>query len=243
MVQIYSALDTYNAFNLESGPLECCLAKNHPGFGRLGGEANSPGTFSRKTVNLLADLGKRDTELFTYLCGFGWVIGDFIPLVFNWAGEIYERHNISFRSLSHLQTLGLVQFNHITGFARGPLSKKITVSYHGKSVELTLPNDADNSLELGQVLLTDAGQELARVCDSTPIEGFFDFVYDMWASQSYVPKRGTEPKAASPAAACTQRLPLQAGRLGLQKSPLPLAPYPSSPPCPESQGCSLCIVG
>jgi hypothetical protein len=38
----------------------------------LAGEANGPGTFSKRTVNLLSDLDKRDAELFTRLCGFGW---------------------------------------------------------------------------------------------------------------------------------------------------------------------------
>ena len=39
----------------------------------LAGEANSPGAFSRKTVNLLADLDKSDAELFMRLCSFGWM--------------------------------------------------------------------------------------------------------------------------------------------------------------------------
>jgi hypothetical protein len=40
----------------------------------LAGEANRPGTISKRTVNLLADLDKRDAELFTSLCDFAWVI-------------------------------------------------------------------------------------------------------------------------------------------------------------------------
>ena len=36
----------------------------------LAGEANSPGKFSKKTVNLVANLDKSDAEAFTRLCGF-----------------------------------------------------------------------------------------------------------------------------------------------------------------------------
>ena len=42
----------------------------------LAGEANSPGKFSKRTVNLLSSLDKNDATLFTKLCGFCWVSGD-----------------------------------------------------------------------------------------------------------------------------------------------------------------------
>jgi Protein of unknown function (DUF2806) len=36
----------------------------------LPGEANSPGTYSKRTVNFLSSLDKSDAELFTRLCSF-----------------------------------------------------------------------------------------------------------------------------------------------------------------------------
>ncbi len=36
----------------------------------LAGEANGPGRFSKKTVNIVASLDKSDAEAFTTLCGF-----------------------------------------------------------------------------------------------------------------------------------------------------------------------------
>jgi Protein of unknown function (DUF2806) len=62
----------------------------------LAGEANAPGTFVKRTINLLADLDKDDAELFTQLCGFGWVTGDTVPMVFDTGGEIYNRYGINF---------------------------------------------------------------------------------------------------------------------------------------------------
>ena len=163
----------------------------------LAGEANSPGTFSKKTVNLLSDLDKDDAALFGHLCGFGWVIGNFVPLVFDVQNEIYNRQGIYFSSLSHLESLGLVHFNNLVGFMHVQLPKVLPVHYYGRSVELTLPQETDNELLLGNVLLTKAGDELAPVSGSSPVEGFFDFVYERWASHSYVPKRATEQGSSS----------------------------------------------
>jgi hypothetical protein len=158
----------------------------------LAGEANSPGAFSRKTVNLLADLGKNDAELFRRLCGFAWTLGELTPLVFDVQNDIYNRHWINFTSLSHLASLGLIRFDNLAGFIRTRMPKNVSAHFYGSRIELALPLDADNSFQLGKVLFTQAGLELAPVCGSFPIEGFFDFVYDRWASQSFVPKRTTE---------------------------------------------------
>ena len=68
----------------------------------LAGEANRPGAFSKRTVNLLADLDKRDAELFTRLCGFAWVIGNIVPLVFDAQNEIYHRAGVHSVSYTHL---------------------------------------------------------------------------------------------------------------------------------------------
>lgn len=154
----------------------------------LAGEANGPGTFAKRTVNLLADIDKSDAQLFVRLCGFGWVIGDVVPLIFDPQADIYNRQGINFNSLSHLETLGLIKFNSIGGFSRLKLPKTFAVFYYGRSVELTLPQMIDNQLQMGHVLLTQAGQQLATVCGAEPIEGFFEHVRDKWVSQSLAAK-------------------------------------------------------
>lgn len=158
----------------------------------LAGEANAPGTFAKRTVNLLGDLDREDAELFMHLCGFGWAIGNVVPLVFDVQADIYNRQGITFNSLSHLESLGLVQFSNIAGFSILRIPKSATVFYYGRPLTLTFPADADNKLEIGTVLLTRAGQQLAPVCGSRPVEGFFEYVHDMWAAKSLVPKRETE---------------------------------------------------
>jgi hypothetical protein len=157
----------------------------------LAGEANAPGKFSKRTVNLLADLDKRDAELFTGLCGFGWVIENVLfPLVFDINSNI--QNDIGFSALSHLETLGLIRFDGRGGFQYWPLTPRVTVSYYGRSVELTLPTYLQNKLSVGSVLLTRAGQDLALICGSKAVEGFFESVCKRWESHSLIPKKDTE---------------------------------------------------
>jgi len=152
----------------------------------LAGESNTPGTFSRRTVNLLSDLDKRDAELFNALCCFGWTCGVLIPLVFDSEIELYNRHGINFETLSHLESLGLIQLETIGGFQTKGKWKKLATSYYGRPVELTFPSEEQNTLELGKVLLTKAGKELATVSGSKPVEGFFEFVCERWKNQSLI---------------------------------------------------------
>lgn len=152
----------------------------------LAGEANTPGSFSRQTVNLLSNFEKKDAELFTALCGFGWMIGNVVPLVFDVQANIYNLHGINFNSLSHLDSLGLVKFEPLAGFLRAKLTKKTTAFYYGSPVNLTFPNDEDNQLEIGRLLLTSAGQQLAPVCGSKPVDGFLDYVCERWRSKNLI---------------------------------------------------------
>jgi hypothetical protein len=152
----------------------------------LAGEANSPGAFSKRTVNFLSDLDKRDAELFSALCGFIWFVGGFNPLVFEPQDPIYNGRGINFETLTHLDSIGLVQFNGITGFVRQGLPKAFTVAYCGQPLILKMPNENDNTLSIGKVLFTRVGLELVSVCHAPAIEGFTDYVKNKW--QEYLPK-------------------------------------------------------
>jgi hypothetical protein len=152
----------------------------------LAGEANAPGAFSKRTVNLLADLDKADAELFTRLCGFSWMIGFLAPLLLDLQQDLYRKHGIDFSGLSHLESLGLLQFNTITGFQLEKLPKQLTFLYFGRPANLTLPAESNNDLPIGSAVFTRAGQQLAMVSGAAPVEGFYDFVCNTWATQGLV---------------------------------------------------------
>ena len=152
----------------------------------LAGEANTPGTYSKRTVNFLSDLDKADAELFAKLCGFGWMVGYLVPLVLDVEAEIYNKYGINFNSLSHLESIGLVQFDSVASLVQRNLPKKFAVFYYGNPLTLEMPNDTGNQLKIGKVLLTKIGQELVPICGSRPVEGFRDYVMDQW--KQYLPK-------------------------------------------------------
>jgi hypothetical protein len=119
----------------------------------LAGEANSPRTYSKRTVNFLGDLDKKDAELFLALCRFGWFVGNFTPLIFDVNDKIYKDNGLNFGTLTHLDSIGLIQFNNISGFIRTGLPKTFSVSYCGEPLKVTMENEKDNKLSIGMVLL------------------------------------------------------------------------------------------
>lgn len=158
----------------------------------LAGEANSSGAFSRKTVNLLADLDKFDAELFTKLCGYSWTLGNRVgPLIFDTQEEIYTRSGLKFAGLIHLTSLGFIQFQS-SGFKRLKLPKNLIASYYGRPLSLTFQQEEGNELAIGEVIFTLAGHQLASVCKPSPVDGFFNFIHDRWANMALVPKRQTD---------------------------------------------------
>ena len=146
----------------------------------LAGEANVPGSYSKRTVNFLSDMGKAEADLFTNLCGFGWQVIDFVPLIFDIEDEIYNEYRINFSTLSDLESIGLIKLNVITDFGRRGLPKHLSVSYYRRELILEMPLDTNNQLNLGNVILTKTGQELARICKSKPVEGFWEYVKGRW---------------------------------------------------------------
>ncbi len=146
----------------------------------LAGEANSPGTYSKRTVNFLSSLDKADAVLFTKLCGFGWQIGDVATLIYDEKDPIYSAAGITFSVLSHLDDIGLVSFQHLTGFKRMGFPKHITVFYYGQPVNIEFQQETGNDLQTGKVLLTQIGQQMAPICGSEPVAGFMDYVLRKW---------------------------------------------------------------
>ena len=163
----------------------------------LAGEANAPGTYSKRTVNFLLEMDKAEAELFSNLCKFKWTIGDAIgPLMFDVEAKIYNKHGINFNTLSHLESIGLIQFQKpgflVSDFALSGLPKQVVADYYGKSIRLEMPNKEKNELRVGYVYFTIIGEELASICKSEPVDGFLDYVKDIW--KDYMPEIAKKQK-------------------------------------------------
>lgn len=161
----------------------------------LAGEANAPGTYSKRTVNFLSDLDKRDAELFQNLCSFGWIVGSFTPLVFDSQADIYNQKGINFNSLTHLDSIGLIQFQNLAGFQRTGLPKSFQVYYCGQPITLEMPEQEGKDLPIGKVLLTQVGKELVPVCAAPGVDGFIEYVKKQWSK--FVPV-GNDTEQSNP---------------------------------------------
>jgi len=148
----------------------------------LAGEANNPNSFSKRTVNFLASLDKSDAELFTSLCGFALFWENLIPMVYDVENSIYNNTGINFSSLSHLETIGLIKFSELGYLQKGEF-KLCIIGYYGEPLLIKFEKEQTNSLEIGRVLLTQTGEQLAKICNSKPVDGFVDYVVEKWVKE------------------------------------------------------------
>ncbi len=152
----------------------------------LAGEANKPGSFSKRTVDMVATFEKSDAQLFTQLCSFAISGGDIFPLVLDFKAEIYHKKGINFGSISHLDSLGLIKFESLQNFMIQNLQQNIILLYFNIPVAFKLKSETNNNLEVGHVMLTKMGRELAPICGAQ-----MDFEFLKYIEQFYK-KKGIE---------------------------------------------------
>lgn len=156
-------------------------------WGRLlAGEANRPGSFSRRTVHFVSTLEKADAHLFTSLCKFCWVIdGSPTPLIHSRKSSLCKRLGLTFDSLTHLDSIGLIRFHGVGGFVEVDLPQRCRVSYFDRHLEIEFPEEPDHRLEAGEVLLTQAGKQLAPISGATPSDEIFEHICQRWERYGY----------------------------------------------------------
>lgn len=152
----------------------------------LSGEATAPGTFSKRTVDFVSSIDKRDAALFTKFCQFAWMLGELCPLIYDVENEIYMKQGINFASLKHLDSIGLISFESVSGYRRMGFAKYGNSFYYGQPTLIEFAADSGNQLEIGHVLLTSTGRELAPICGSTKNQEFYEYIINLWFKQGLI---------------------------------------------------------
>jgi Protein of unknown function (DUF2806) len=152
----------------------------------LSGEATNPGTFSKRTVDFISSIDKKDAALFTAFCQFVWVIGDATPLVYEVENEIYTKHGINFIALKHLDSIGLISFESTSGYLKTGFGKYAHAFYYGTLTAIEFGSDANNKIELGKVLFTNIGKELESICGAAKNQEFYEYVVKTWFDKGLV---------------------------------------------------------
>jgi len=141
----------------------------------LAGEATTPGTYSKRTVDFVATMDRKDAELFTKFSQFTWMIGEPTPLVFDASDEIYTKNGINFSSLKHLDSIGLISFESVSGYKRRGYGKNTVIFYFGQPTLVEFPKEKENEIEIGKTLFTQAGKELVAICGARRNQEFYEY--------------------------------------------------------------------
>ncbi len=150
----------------------------------LAQELNTPGSFSQRTVNSLANFDRKDAELFRSLSRFCFTIeGTSYPVVLDQQIPFLESNNLSFENLSHLNFIGAIHFD---GFSRIYLSEmpdRFTVMYFDQVGCFQFPIPLEKRFDIGLVRLTTLGKELLRLCPSQPLDGLWEYYLERYWNQ------------------------------------------------------------
>jgi hypothetical protein len=150
----------------------------------LSGEANSPGRFSKRTIGLLASLDKSDAKMFSTLCSFTCSVGgELVPVITNYPNHIYAKNGIDFALLAHLESTGLIRLNFTPNhmFSINGLEQETVIDYFGQKIFIRFDSsDTDNELAVGQVLFTQAGEQLSSICGAKCLDDFFEYLNAIW---------------------------------------------------------------
>jgi hypothetical protein len=155
----------------------------------LSGEANKTNSFSKRTVNALFSLDKWDAELFANLCSFIVKLTKVSqPLIFDFKNNIYNNAGIDFSSLSHLESIGLINFQTIGGVAQAfdlENDTEFKILYFDEHFHIKFKK-GKNQIEAGHVLFTQIGQELSKLCESEKTNGFFEYIFEKFSENKSI---------------------------------------------------------
>ena len=146
----------------------------------LAGEADAPGTFSKRTLNILHSMSRKEAEMFEAVVNFTFIAGpnkNNLPIILDYKASIYIDNGVNFHTLQQLESIGLVNNSFNADYIimwETPCS--IFLPYQGGGL-LHLQLEKGEQFARGCTVLTDVGEEIAKLTTPTAIEGFVDYLY------------------------------------------------------------------
>lgn len=165
----------------------------------LAGEINKPGSFSKRTMSILADMSAYECEAFAKLCSFSIASpnSNMPPLV-----VLYEKKDVpdfndgafTYDERSSLEALGLIDCGLIRNLT---LEKGGKLLFNIGSLTIEITNNTDSKRKLGfSPLLTRFGCELASICKLGNGNQLHEYLTAMAIEQGF----DCESKPAAPSA-------------------------------------------
>lgn len=147
----------------------------------LAGEANKPGTYSRRTINILGSMSQRDAEKFKIICKFVCFIDNKAnPLIYDFDSAVYINNGLNFDVINNLVGMGLMIFEPSNGIVA--LYNRPSVEIKYGDIKFILSNKSPNgskalAIEAGRAVFTDMGRELSSISGLTYNDNFSDYIY------------------------------------------------------------------
>ncbi|MDZ4287868.1 MAG: DUF2806 domain-containing protein [Prosthecobacter sp.] len=153
----------------------------------LAGEANAPGSFSKRTLNILSEFGARDAEDFTKMSCFVPIFcGRPTVLVFDLGQSDFMDANLPYEVIQRMEAFGLITIDTV-GFYQRRLPDPVPFSYFGRSAEVQKPATEDDfTLGTGMVAMTQFGEELMKISGPQPVDGYFEYLLDYWKQEGII---------------------------------------------------------
>lgn len=126
----------------------------------LAGEANNPGTFSKRTIEFMGTMDRKDAILFDSLCKTSWKFPALQPLVIDYNDKVFNNINLTFINLQHLDDIGLINMESMGYSWRYNVEDTFTIEYFGRILELNLEKMIKKEINIGIVSFTKIGQDI-----------------------------------------------------------------------------------
>ncbi|MEM5474671.1 DUF2806 domain-containing protein [Hoeflea sp. AS60] len=146
----------------------------------ISSETNSPGSFSKRTVNTLHSLDKIDIIKFENLCRFTWRTPDLFPIIFNIDDDVYKNNDLTFINIMDLEELGLVHYDPVNNYQLRNRKGHSQLYYFERIIGLYFGDDDNKSLDIGNLILTQTGRELAKLTNVDRVDGYYEYVAQKW---------------------------------------------------------------
>ncbi len=128
----------------------------------LTGELSSSGSFSKRTINILGNMGKKDAELFNSICSHSFISSDGRVCLPHY-NEYLKQSSITYDDILKMNELGLmfndgtIRLDVIVSNIPAPLISNRTL------VTTVFTEDKDKKISLSQYPFTQSGTELASL--------------------------------------------------------------------------------
>ena len=155
----------------------------------LAGETNHHGSFSKSTLRILSEMSQDDATTFMKTIAFSFKVDNENKFfIYDFNDEIVKKNGLTFNSINRLNILGLLSCSSNYGYYISEIPQNLSASYSNKKIEIIFKSKESCTLNCGQVIISQSGDELLKICSPNYSDEIFNYVYQKWTTFSNIEK-------------------------------------------------------